>query len=121
MPAKKSKQEDKSIFRKSPKEQIIAHDKRRIDSTTTPKEIVPKVFRSDPKQTAALEKVGRAGTAKAIRESMALGLSITFLKKGVLYKEHPDGRIEIVKPAPKQKKLKASMPLKKGMIFHAKK
>ncbi len=80
-------------------------------------------FRSDARQTATLVKVGRAGAANAIRATKALGLPITFMQNGVLYKEYPDGTKEIIITAAVKKTLpkKASHPLKKGMVFHAKK
>ena len=84
------------------------------------------LFRSDVKQTATLVKVGRTGAANAIRETKALGLPITYLQGGVLYKEYPDGRKEIlaavaVKKTAAKKTAKVATPLKKGMVLHAKK
>jgi len=81
------------------------------------------IFRPDVKQTAVLVKVGRAGSANAIRASKALGLSITYMKNGVLYKEDSNGTKEIVSTSIKQNSAskKSSLPLKKGMLLHAKK
>lgn len=80
-------------------------------------------FRSDARQTATLVKVGRAGAANAIRATKALGLPITYMQNGVLYREYPDGVKEIIVTVAVKKALtkKSSHPLKKGMVFHAKK
>ncbi len=53
-------------------------------------------FRADFRQVEILLKIGKAVSSKAIKTSKALGLSITFMEKGVLYKEHPDGTREIL-------------------------
>ena len=81
------------------------------------------IFRPDTKQTAALVKAGRIGSANAIRASKALGLSITYMRKGVMYLELPDGTKEIIATFEPEKPMakKAKSPLKKGMVFHAKK
>lgn len=80
-------------------------------------------FRSDVKQSATLMKVGRTGAANAIRATKALGLPIIYLQNGVLYKEYPDGTKEkmVTNAVKRPLTKKASHPLKKGMIFHAKK
>ena len=73
-------------------------------------------------ETIALAKIGRAASANAIRASKALGLSVTYMEKGVVYREHADGTKEIIIEAPKKVlPKKTSIPLKKGMVFHAKK
>ncbi len=79
------------------------------------------VFRSDFKQTATLVKIGHTGAVNAIRSSKALGLPITYMQNGIIYREHPDGSKEIIterKAKIVSKEAKGS--LKKGMIFHAK-
>jgi len=78
-------------------------------------------FRSDLKQTETLVKVARRSAKRAIRESKALGLTIKYLKNGILYSESPEGIKEIIQDTTKSKisKIK-SLKLKKGMIFHAK-
>lgn len=53
-------------------------------------------FRADFRQVEILFKLGKAVSSKAIKTSKALGLSITFMEKGILYKEHPDGTREIL-------------------------
>lgn len=81
------------------------------------------IFRPDVKQTAALVKIGRAGSANAIRASKALGLSITYMQNGILYKEDSSGTKEIVGTSTKQNPVskKSQLLLKKGMLLHAKK
>ncbi len=77
------------------------------------------IFRPDIKQTAALIKAGRIGSANAIRASKALGLSIAYMRKGIMYMESPEGIKEVIatfKPIDK----KLNIQLKKGMIFHEK-
>jgi hypothetical protein len=80
-------------------------------------------FRPDVKQTAALVKVGRVSSANAIRASKALGLSITYLQNGVLYKEDSNGTKEILSTTNNQNSVSKKTPLqlKKGMLLHAKK
>ena len=84
---------------------------------------VKTLFKSDAKQTATLVKVGRTSAANAIRASKALGLPITYMQNGILYKEHPDGRKEKIITVTDKKIVpkKTTSPLKKGMILHAKK
>ncbi|MFN0188225.1 MAG: hypothetical protein ACKVQV_05940 [Bacteroidia bacterium] len=53
-------------------------------------------FRTDFRQVASLLKIGKTAAQRAIRSSKALGLSITFMEKGVLYREHPDGTKDIL-------------------------
>ena len=78
------------------------------------------VFRPDNRQTASLVQAGREGAAQAIRASRALGLPITYLQNGSLYKEFPDGTKEILKKAPVKSTSKKASQLKKGMILYAK-
>lgn len=81
-------------------------------------EPVTKSFIQDSKQTKSLIKAGKTSAIKAIRESKALELSMTFMQKGVLYKEDPDGKKTILKKSPKKRG--TSILLKKGMILYAK-
>ncbi|MDP2388265.1 MAG: hypothetical protein Q8M29_17960 [Bacteroidota bacterium] len=94
--------------------------KKTVKKSSSKKNVI-KSFRRDPKQTASLIKVGKSSAAKAIRESKALGLSITFIENGILYKEQADGSREIVKNKEKRERSSNSLVIKKGMIFHAKK
>jgi hypothetical protein len=83
-------------------------------------------FKSDTKETAVLLKAGKKGASLAIRESKALGLTITYLENGILYKEYADGTKEVIQNS-KEDKLaipssskKNQIKFKKGMILHAK-
>jgi hypothetical protein len=76
-------------------------------------------FKSDTKETAVLLKAGKKGASLAIRESKALGLTITYL-------ENADGTKEVIQNS-KEDKLaipssskKNQIKFKKGMILHAK-
>jgi hypothetical protein len=77
------------------------------------------VFKADKKQTAILVRVGRAGATNAIRASKALGLPITYIEKGSIIQELPNGVKKIVTAVTGTNTAVSS--LKKGMIFHAKK
>ena len=96
--------------------------KKLVKSTTIKLKKVSRSSMLSAKETTSLVKIGRAASANAIRASKALGLSITYMEKGVIYRENADGTKEIIKEAPKKVfPKKTSMPLKKGMVFHAKK
>ena len=79
------------------------------------------VFKGDVRQTATLVRVGRAGAANAIRASKALGLPITYMERGAVIQELPNGVKKIVTSATKHENPPSAISLKKGMIFHAKK
>ena len=72
---------------------------------------------------AVLERAGRTSAANAIRASKALGLSITYMEKGIIYKEHTDGTKQIIASSRKAKAATKQplKTLKKGMILYAKK
>ena len=78
---------------------------------------------ADRKETIKLVKAGHTATANAIRASRALGLAITYMKDGILYKEYPDGRKEKIKSSEIKKSVskRNNRSLKKGMVLHAKK
>lgn len=79
-------------------------------------------FKTDARQTATLIKAGRTAVANAIRASKALGLSITYMEKGILYNELPDGTKEVIDSTSPEsgKEKKQVLLLKKGMVLHAK-
>ncbi len=81
------------------------------------------VFKSDARQTAALVKAGRTGSANAIRASRALGLPITYLQNGTIYEEYPDGSKKEIGSGLVKKRVskKDGQLLKKGMVLHARK
>lgn len=78
---------------------------------------------TDLTETAKLVKAGRTSTANAIRASRALGLAITYMQDGILYKEYPDGKKEKIASGEVKKSNsdKKAYSLKKGMVLHAKK
>ena len=97
--------------------------KKKVSKKPLTKKAVKVSFRSDVKQTAILVKVGRVSAANAIRASKALDLPITYMQKGILFREFADGTQvkltnEVIK---KTVKKKSANVLKKGMVFHAKK
>jgi|SRR5258705_13251413 hypothetical protein len=92
--------------------------KRAIVSSSASKKTSKPAFKSNPKQTAALTKVAHKSAANAIRASKALGLSITYMEKGILYKEQANGTKKII--AQKVPAKKTAIKYKKGMILHAK-
>lgn len=69
-------------------------------------------------ESTILIKAAKDASKKAIRTSKALGLDITFMKKGIIYKETAEGELKVVG------KNKQSIPrkiiLKKGSILNAK-
>lgn len=69
-------------------------------------------------ESAILIKAAKDASRKAIRTSKALGLDITFMKKGIIYKETADGELKVVgknkQPIPRK------IILKKGSILNAK-
>jgi hypothetical protein len=81
------------------------------------------IFRPDTKQTASLVRIGRNSTLHAIRESKALGLTITYMENGVLYRELPDGTKEVLNAGEKKivKRKIGSILIRKGIVLHAKK
>jgi hypothetical protein len=76
-----------------------------------------RVFRKDVSQTNLLVKVGKVSGRNAVRRSKAMDLVVTYIEKGVVYEEQPDGtknQIDFVELHP------AKIPLKKGMILRGK-
>lgn len=76
-----------------------------------------KVFRKDVGQTNLLVKVGKISGRNAVRRSKAMDLVVTYIEKGVVYEEKPDGsktQIDIVDSKP------TGITLKKGMVLHGK-
>ena len=80
-------------------------------------------FRSDTNQTNILKRAGLAAGTNAIRESKAMGLTITFMENGVLYREHPNGTREIVHNSAKRinKRKIGGITITRGLVLHAKK
>ncbi|MDH4471015.1 MAG: hypothetical protein QE487_00320 [Fluviicola sp.] len=78
-----------------------------------------KRFNRDDEHTAMLIRIGKTAAKEAIRSSKALGLSVTYLKKGEVVEELADGTIKVLKP--KSVNQTPRPKLKKGMILHVKK
>jgi hypothetical protein len=57
---------------------------------------------------------------KAVRESKKLGLEITFLENGKIYKESPGGKRVIVSKITTKNHVVSPVKLTKGMVLHAK-
>lgn len=49
------------------------------------------VFRADVNHTKSLIKIGEKSAARAVKETKAMGLPVTFLENGNIIKESPDG------------------------------
>ncbi len=79
-------------------------------------------YKSESKETAKLISAGRKSATNAIRASKALGLEITYMKDGIVYKEKPNGEKKVlVKVAVTSQGPKNHLQLKKGMIFNVNK
>jgi hypothetical protein len=53
-----------------------------------------KNFFSDETEVKALIEAGKISAKKAIKESKAMNLSITYLEGDIIYRESPDGKRE---------------------------
>jgi signal transduction histidine kinase len=76
------------------------------------------VFRKDVKQTRTLIKAARNSSKRAVIESKVLGLTITYMKDGVILEEDAQGNISIVNDTLVPKEL--PYKIEKGMILHTK-
>ncbi|MBD0724773.1 hypothetical protein B6A10_06235 [Flavobacterium sp. L1I52] len=76
------------------------------------------VFRKDILQTKALVKAGKIASDTANRASRALGISVTYIKDGVIYEETSEGVITTKKQI--EDDVVAPFEIKKGLILHAK-
>jgi hypothetical protein len=68
-------------------------------------------------QTKKIIFASKTGAEKAIKESKKLGLEITFLEDGKVYKESPNGKRVILTKMTDTKH--ASIKLTKGMVLNA--
>ncbi|MHA8052672.1 hypothetical protein [Aquirufa sp. Wall-65K1] len=76
-----------------------------------------RIFRKDVAQTNLLVKVGKTCGKNAVRRSKAMDLVVTYIEKGVVYEELPNGskiKIGLVDRNP------TKLSLKKGMVLHGK-
>ncbi len=69
-------------------------------------------------ESTQLIRAAKNAAKNAIRTSKALGLDITYIKKGIIYKETPDGNLIVLGENKKISPKKIS--LKKGTILNAK-
>lgn len=75
------------------------------------------VFREDKIQTKALIRAGKRASQTARRASKALGLSITYIKDGIIYEEK-DG--VVTKKGAVEHYAEAPFEVKKGSILYVK-
>ena len=70
-----------------------------------------------------LMRIARKSSLQALRESKAMGLSITYLEDEILYEEKPDETRKILKDAGKKsERLKiGGKVIKKGTVAYTKK
>jgi hypothetical protein len=76
------------------------------------------VFRKDKKQTKVLVKAGRVSAKRAFSASKALGLTVTYIENGIIYKEDAKGNKTIQNTI--EKDVETPFEIKKGLILHAK-
>lgn len=69
-------------------------------------------------ESTLLIKAAKDASKKAIRTSKALGLDITYLKNGIIYKETAEGEIKVV--GKNKQAIPRKIILKKGSILNAK-
>ncbi|WP_374539968.1 hypothetical protein [Flavobacterium sp.] len=76
------------------------------------------VFRKDVLQTKALVKAGRISAKRAFSGSKALGLSVSYIKDGIIYEEDSNGNTRVksqIEPL-----VETSFKIEKGLVLHAK-
>lgn len=69
-------------------------------------------------EASLLIKAAKNAGKNAIRTSKALGLDITYLKKGIIYKEKANGETTVFEG--NQSNITPKISLKKGMTLNAK-
>jgi hypothetical protein len=75
------------------------------------------IFRKDTPQTRVLVKAGRIAANTANRASRALGLSVTYIKDGIIYEEKEG---VVVRKGHIEKQAETPFEIKKGLVLHAK-
>ena len=76
------------------------------------------VFRKDVLHTKALVKAGRISAKRAFSGSKALGLSVSYIKDGIIYEEDSNGNTRVksqIEPL-----VETSFKIEKGLVLHAK-
>lgn len=69
-------------------------------------------------ESTLLIKAAKNAAKNAIRTSKALGLDITYLKNGIIYKETVDGKVIAI--GENKSEISQKINLKKGSILNAK-
>jgi hypothetical protein len=75
------------------------------------------IFKEDINQTKALVKAGRIAAERAYKGSKALGLTVSYIKDGIVYSEDASGHVVKIKTI---ETTKPPFEIKKGLILHAK-
>jgi hypothetical protein len=76
------------------------------------------IFRKDASQTKALVKAARVSAKRAYSGSRALGLTVSYIKDGIVFKEDADGNAVAVKQI--EQINVTPFELKKGLVLHVK-
>mgnify|MGYP001400426567 CR=1 FL=1 len=76
------------------------------------------VFRRDGLQTKALVRAGRVAGKRAFSASKALGLSVSYIKDGIIYEENADGTVVVKKVLATN--IEVPFKVTKGLVLHAK-
>lgn len=76
------------------------------------------VFRKDNLQTKALVKAGKIASETANRAARALGISVTYIRDGIIYEESSEG--EVIVKRHMEEDINAPFEVKKGLVLHAK-
>lgn len=76
------------------------------------------IFRKDVPQKRALIKAARVSSKRAFSGSKVLGLSVSFIKNGVVYEEDANGNVIIVNPI--EPSTDTPFKIEKGLILLAK-
>lgn len=76
------------------------------------------VFRKDISQTKALIKAAKVAGKRALSASKALGLSVTYIKDGVVYEEDAEGNTIVKNQI--QSSVAAPFKIEKGLVLHGK-
>ncbi len=76
------------------------------------------VFRKDVLQTKVLVKAARISAKRAFSGSKALGLSVSYIKDGIVYEEDANGNTSVkshIEPS-----VDTPFKMEKGLVLHAK-
>lgn len=79
-----------------------------------------KIIHVDSNESVILARASNKACINAIKNSKKMGLPITFLEDGIVYRELPNGERVKMKKIRKGKKLKSKIVIRKGTILNAK-